>query len=127
MTVTVTITLSDIINDGPIPTKRNTVQAGSAIAYTLAADAQNALYSFQEANPNQAVDNITSLTDGINNQQATAWLTSTPPTIRGPGDSVLTLTVDGAALSCSIEFNVKIKLPAGGYMEFDPIIDVIPR
>ncbi len=127
MTVTVDISLSDILHDGPIPSKRNTVQAGGQIAYELMADAQRALYSFQEANPSQAVDSITSLTDGVSNQQAAAWLIATPPAISGPGDSVLTLTVAGAATACAIEFNIKIRLPGGGYKEFDPIIDVVPR
>ncbi len=127
MATQVLISKTDIITDGPIPTKRTPLKPGQQVAYTLTADAITGHYSFQEDHPDQAVNSIHSKTAGVSDQQARRWLTSTPPAISGTADSILTLTVDDAATPCTIEFNIRIKLPSGDYMEFDPIIDVIPR
>ena len=55
--------------------------------------------------------------------EAQAYLTGT---VSGDYDTV-TIAVSGNAVLCTINCNLRIKMPDGNHKSFDPLIDVIPR
>ena len=55
--------------------------------------------------------------------EAQAYLTGT---VSGDCDTV-TIAVSANAVLCTINCNLRIKMPDGNHKSFDPLIDVIPR
>ena len=109
MSTSVSICLADILNDGKpgVVEKSARVSPGDSVK---GADSRSVT--------------VTSVSpSSVSVTEAQAYLTGT---VSGDCDTV-TIAVSANAVLCTINCNLRIKMPDGNHKSFDPLIDVIPR